>query len=37
MLKEGIYKENTGLFIQDLATSIEILNNSNGIGVEVDL
>ena len=29
--------DSTGLFIQDLATSIEILNNSNGIGIEVDL
>lgn len=29
--------DSTGLFIQDLATSIEILNNSNGIGIEVEL
>ena len=29
--------DSTGLFIQDLATSIEILSNSNGIGIEVDL
>jgi len=29
--------DSTGLFIQDLATSIEILNNSNGSGIEVDL
>lgn len=29
--------DSTGLFIQDLATSIEILNNSNDIGIEVDL
>jgi len=29
--------DSTGLFIQDLATSIEILNNSNGSGIEVEL
>lgn len=29
--------DSTGLFIQDLATSIEILNNSNGIGIEVEI
>lgn len=29
--------DSTGLFIQDLATSIEILNNSDNIGIEVDL
>ena len=29
--------DSTGLFIQDLATSIEILNNSANIGIEVDL
>ena len=29
--------DSTGLFIQDLATSIEILNNSNDIGIEVEL
>ncbi|MBQ7140872.1 MAG: ornithine cyclodeaminase [Bacilli bacterium] len=29
--------DSTGLFIQDLATSLEILNNSNGIGIEVKL
>lgn len=29
--------DSTGLFIQDLATSIEILNNSNDVGVEVEI
>ena len=29
--------DSTGLFIQDLSTSIEILNNSNDIGIEVEL
>lgn len=29
--------DSTGLFIQDLATSIEILNNSDNVGIEVDL
>lgn len=29
--------DSTGLFIQDLSTSIEILNNSNGIGIEIEL
>ena len=29
--------DSTGLFIQDLATSIEILNNSTNIGIEVEL
>jgi len=29
--------DSTGLFIQDLATSIEILNNSIDFGIEVDL
>lgn len=29
--------DSTGLFIQDLATSIEILNNSDNIGLEVEL
>ena len=33
--KEITIFDSTGLFIQDLATSIEILNNSNGIGIEV--
>jgi len=29
--------DSTGLFIQDLATSIEILNNSDDVGIEVEL
>lgn len=29
--------DSTGLFIQDLATSIEILNNSDNVGIEVEI
>ena len=29
--------DSTGLFIQDLSTSIEILNNSNDIGIKVKI